>query len=190
MMERMSAEREKALIRAAQQSSDEGAVEELIHAHMGLIRSAAMRFQVPNLWLEELVQAGCVGWLQAIQRYVPSSGNRLAAYALPWALGEMKRAVRRMTHEGGIVLSLENAFDGQAEGRCIEETIGCETISFERLDLSLAIERLSKAERRLLYLRFFRDKTQKETAIILNKSQAQISRMEKGIINILRMQLT
>jgi len=57
------------------------------------------------------------------------------------------------------------------------------------LALKQVLDRMPLRERRLLMMRFVQDKTQAETAEILGISQAQISRLEKKYLNMLREQL-
>lgn len=45
------------------------------------------------------------------------------------------------------------------------------------------LKELEPKERRLIYLRYFQDMTQMETASRLETSQVQVSRMEKRILN-------
>ena len=56
----------------------------------------------------------------------------------------------------------------------------------ERIALRNAFGNLSDREKQILQLRFYDSKTQMEVASILNISQAQVSRLEKGAINTLR----
>ena len=53
----------------------------------------------------------------------------------------------------------------------------------EELAMKEAIARLSDREKRILTLRFFRGKTQMETAAEIGISQAQVSRIEKGALD-------
>lgn len=53
---------------------------------------------------------------------------------------------------------------------------------FDRLTIHDALEHLPERERLIIYLRFFKDKTQSEVAEILNISQVQVSRLEKRIL--------
>lgn len=55
-----------------------------------------------------------------------------------------------------------------------------------RLLLSQLLGELGKEERRLLYLRYFADKTQTQTGKELGISQVQVSRMEKRVLKSLR----
>lgn len=50
------------------------------------------------------------------------------------------------------------------------------------IDLRNELERLSKEERKLIELRYFKDYTQSETAELLNMSQVQVSRNESKIL--------
>ena len=56
----------------------------------------------------------------------------------------------------------------------------------EELALKEAIQNLSEREKRILTLRFFRGKTQMEVAAAIGISQAQVSRIEKNALNIIK----
>ena len=57
--------------------------------------------------------------------------------------------------------------------------------SFDKLALRMAIESLEPRQRRIVYLRYFRDFSQAETAKVLGLSQVKISREEKKIMSLL-----
>lgn len=57
---------------------------------------------------------------------------------------------------------------------------------FDKLALHDALSRLPERERLIVYMRFFRDKTQSEVAQMLNISQVQVSRLEKRILQTIR----
>ena len=57
--------------------------------------------------------------------------------------------------------------------------------SFDKLALKMAIESLEPRQRRIVYLRYFRDFSQAETAKVLGLSQVKISREEKKIMSLL-----
>ena len=63
-------------------------------------------------------------------------------------------------------------------------------ISLEKVDVRLALEQLDEEARRLIVLRFYRDRTQKEAALLLGKSQAQVSRMERRALDQLKKRLS
>ncbi|ALX48003.1 RNA polymerase sporulation sigma factor SigF [Lentibacillus amyloliquefaciens] len=54
---------------------------------------------------------------------------------------------------------------------------------FDKLTLQEAIRGLEERERLILYLRYFKDRTQSEVADRLGISQVQVSRLEKKILN-------
>ena len=57
---------------------------------------------------------------------------------------------------------------------------------FDKLSLSLAIEKLGEWQRKLIILRYFKDLSQTETAKCLGVTQVKISREEKKILKILK----
>ena len=57
------------------------------------------------------------------------------------------------------------------------------------LSLREVLHGLPPEERKLIYLRFFKNKTQSETAKVLGTTQVQISRRERKILARLRQQL-
>ena len=60
----------------------------------------------------------------------------------------------------------------------------------ERLSLAAAIEELSENDKKIINLRYYRSKTQVETAKILNMTQVQISRREKKILSLIRQKMS
>ena len=60
----------------------------------------------------------------------------------------------------------------------------------EELSLEAAMERLNDRERFIIQLRFFEGKTQTEVSGIIGISQAQVSRLEKNALKIMRSYLT
>jgi RNA polymerase sigma-B factor len=68
--------------------------EQLILAHMNLVRYLARKFANRGEPLEDLIQVGMIGLINAIDRYDPSRGIRFATYATPTILGEIRRYFR------------------------------------------------------------------------------------------------
>ena len=58
--------------------------------------------------------------------------------------------------------------------------------AFDKLSLTLAIEKLGEWQRKLIILRYFKDLSQTETAKCLGVTQVKISREEKKILKILK----
>ena len=59
----------------------------------------------------------------------------------------------------------------------------------EELSLEAAMERLNERERFIIQLRFFEGKTQMEVAEQIQISQAQVSRLEKNALKIMKQYL-
>lgn len=178
---------ENCIILKAQEGNAE-AMDYLVERHRPLIHSLSMRIHCYYMEKEELIQAGMLGFLQAVKRYREDYDTKLTTYAVPWILGEMKKAMRRLRLSIE-TLSLDKELD--CDGYNLQSVIqGNSDIGESCIDLHMALEKLDQEEQILICLRYFREKTQKDTSILLGKSQAQISRKEKAALDKLRMLLT
>lgn len=65
----------------------------------------------------------------------------------------------------------------------------CEEVLTDKLSLKSVLNTLTKEERMLIYLRFFQNKTQSETAKVLGTTQVQISRRERKLLQRMREKL-
>jgi RNA polymerase sigma-B factor len=83
-----------ALARAHSERSDLAARERLIEAHLPLVESLAHRHAHRGERVEDLVQVGSIGLIKAVDRFDPTRGVSLAAFAAPNILGEIKRHLR------------------------------------------------------------------------------------------------
>jgi len=93
---------------------------------------------------------------------------------------ELARACGLLPEEAGAILTMKETLpltDEVCEGGFRME---------ERIALKLALETLDKEARTLVLLRYFRGMTQMETARLMGKSQAQISRMERRALDWLK----
>jgi len=179
-MKDITPETESELILRAQ-SNDRLALNTLISIHMPIIQRLAGRLHVPACSLDELTQSGVIGMIRAILKFDVKASARLRTYAMPWIIGEMRYTLRSIANHR--VLSLH---EEEPCGLTLEEMLGKEDIRFSRIELHMAIEQLDKDARLLLYLRFFRDKTQKEISILIGKSQSKISKLEQRTLTQLR----
>ncbi len=175
------ARREAELIGRVQRG-DTSAYEELLLPYRALLHHLARRLRLSFLPEDELVQAGYVGMMRAAERFDASKAVRFITYAVPWALGEMRGALRRATDGGVRMLSMEAGEEGASLGDILP---GGE-IDVEAVSLRHALQSLSAQERELIILRFFRDRTQQEAARSLGRSQAQVSRLERQTLDKLR----
>src|SRR3954453_6952246 len=87
-------ETESALFARRRRRGDERAHSELVARHLPLVRQLARRYAYTSEPLDDLVQVGSVGLLQAIGRYDARVGSSFKAYAVPTILGELRRHFR------------------------------------------------------------------------------------------------
>jgi RNA polymerase sigma-B factor len=66
----------------------------LIEQHLPLVRALARRYAHSGEPLDDLVQAGAIGLINAVDRFDPARGGSLEAYAVPSILGEIRRHLR------------------------------------------------------------------------------------------------
>ena len=62
--------------------------------------------------------------------------------------------------------------------------------NFDRLAISMAIDKLPELRRKIILLRYFRDYSQSETAAALGLTQVKVSREERRILDFLRVELS
>lgn len=100
-MERSPAERQGGessrtarLLRSYHSGGDITARDQLIEVYLPLVRSFARRYARGSSDYDDLFQVGCIGLMNAIERFRPERGDELAAFAVPNIAGEMRRYLR------------------------------------------------------------------------------------------------
>jgi RNA polymerase sigma-B factor len=78
----------------ASESEREQLREELVVAHLNLVRFLAMKFVNRGEPLDDLIQVGTLGLLKAIDRFDTERGVEFTTYATPTVVGEIKRHFR------------------------------------------------------------------------------------------------
>jgi RNA polymerase sigma-B factor len=73
---------------------DEAERERLIMEHLPLVQGLARRYANRGEPVDDLVQVGTIGLIKAIDRYDPRRGSKLASFATPTILGEIRRHFR------------------------------------------------------------------------------------------------
>ncbi len=90
------------------------------------------------------------------------------------------------------VLSLSDSLYREEGSPTIESTLSDEEENerhFDRLAISLALNKLPARQRKIILLRYYRDRSQSETAAALGLTQVKVSREEKKILAFLRTEL-
>lgn len=89
----------------------------------------------------------------------------------------------------------EKVFSNQKEDNAVSvlETLSSSTDEanqiINKIALNKMIDNLMPRDKQVILLRYFKDKTQKEVAKILDISQVQVSRIEKRILNQMKEEL-
>lgn len=92
--ERFDRERTRDLFVLFAESRDPGVRDDLVLAHLNLVRYLAVRFAHRGETLEDLIQVGTLGLIKAIDRFDASRGVEFTTYATPTIIGEIKRHFR------------------------------------------------------------------------------------------------
>jgi len=77
-------EEEERLARAWRDNGDQKAAHTLVNSHLRLVAKIAMGYRGYGLPVGELISEGNVGMMQAVKRFDPDRGFRLATYAMWW----------------------------------------------------------------------------------------------------------
>jgi RNA polymerase sigma-32 factor len=80
----LSAEEELELSRRWRDNQDMEAAHKLVTSHLRLVAKIAMGYRGYGLPVGELISEGNVGMMQAVKRFDPDRGFRLATYAMWW----------------------------------------------------------------------------------------------------------
>jgi len=80
----LSPEEELSLAKRWRDQGDERAAHKLVTSHLRLVAKIAMGYRGYGLPVGELISEGNVGMMQAVKRFDPERGFRLATYAMWW----------------------------------------------------------------------------------------------------------
>jgi RNA polymerase sigma-B factor len=218
------------LLGAYRDHGDTRARERLVELYMPLVEMLAHRHDMPGAERDDLVQAGSIGLLNAIERFDPERGEEFAAFAVPTIAGEIKRHIRDRTETVRLPRQLQEASarlprardqltarlgrpPGPTElagelGVSAEDVARLEGTSVgsvhdnaanggdseldaseARLLLADAFRTLDDTDRRIVYLRFVRERSRREVADELGMSQSALARRTSAALSKLRSEL-
>jgi RNA polymerase sigma-32 factor len=83
------------LAKSWQQHSDQAAAEKLVTSHLRLVARIAMGYRGYGLPIGEVISEGNVGLMQAVKRFDPDKGFRLATYAMWWIRASIQEYILR-----------------------------------------------------------------------------------------------
>lgn len=184
----MDAAKSQQLLARWCEERDPEARRRLIELHLPLVRSLARRFASHGEQLEDLVQVGAVGLINAVDRFDRTRGSSLAAYAVPTIVGEIRRHLRDATHPLRIARGRREAGPAVRVLPLDEEWPLC--AAGEPADDRVLIERglraLPRRQRRIVQLHYFGDVSQRGIATELGLSQVHVSRLLRQSLGRLR----
>lgn len=80
----LTPEEEVAYARRLREKNDEEAAYQLVTSHLRLVAKIAMRYRGYGLPISDVISEGNIGLMQAVKRFDPDRGFRLATYATWW----------------------------------------------------------------------------------------------------------
>jgi RNA polymerase sigma-B factor len=132
--------------------------DQLVAAHENLVRFLASKFANRGEPLDDLIQVGMIGLINAVDRFDPERGIKFSTYATPTIVGEIKRYFRdrswnlkvpRWLQELNLQVTKANDTLAQQLGRSplveeIAEFVGCsEEEALKAMELGNAYETVS-----------------------------------------------
>jgi RNA polymerase sigma-B factor len=159
-----------------------------IEAHLPLVRALALRFARRGEPLDDLVQAGCIGLIHAVDRHDPALGA-FEAYAVPTITGEIQRHLR----DRGSVIRVPPRVLAEAGRPRLDPLADDDGPPADpipavdaRLTLAAALRTLPLHERRIVLLWLVGERSQRSIATEVGLSQIHVSRLLRRALERLR----
>ncbi|MBL8574635.1 MAG: RNA polymerase sigma factor RpoH [Hyphomicrobiaceae bacterium] len=83
------------LAKRYKEHADPGAAKKLVTSHLRLVAKIAMGYRGYGLPISEVISEGNVGLMQAVKRFEPEKGFRLATYAMWWIKAAIQEYILR-----------------------------------------------------------------------------------------------
>jgi RNA polymerase sporulation-specific sigma factor len=174
----------------------------LIQHNLRLVVYIARRFENTGINIEDLISIGTIGLIKAINTYDPTKNIKLATYSSRCIENEILMHLRKVNSQRSEI-SFDEPLNTDWDGNelLLSDVLGTESDTVMRpleddADRELlydALGTLPGREKDIISMRFGlggrRPLTQKEVADKMGISQSYISRLEKRIINELRMEI-
>lgn len=174
----------------------------LVEHNLRLVAHIMKKYYTQTDDVDDLISIGTIGLIKGVNTYKPDKGVRLATYASRCIENEILMHFRsRKKSAGDVSLSEALDVDGDGSGLSIMDVVAQEDDMAERIgnaelcqELLRSIETsLTKREAKIIRLRYGLDgaapMTQKETAQLCGISRSYVSRIEKKVLEKLRLSL-
>src|SRR3954467_14698012 len=91
----LQADQESAYAKRWREQGDREAAYHLVTSHLRLVAKIAMRYRGYGLPIADIISEGNVGLMQAVKRFEPERGFRLATYAMWWIKASIQEYILR-----------------------------------------------------------------------------------------------
>lgn len=91
----LAKDEEYMLAKRWREHEDPGAAEKLVTSHLRLVAKMAMGYRGYGLPMAEVISEGNIGLMQAVKKFDPDKGFRLATYAMWWIRASIQEYVLR-----------------------------------------------------------------------------------------------
>ena len=176
---------------------------QLIERNLRLVVYTAQKFDNTSVCVEDLISIGTIGLIKAVESFDNSKNIKLATYASRCIENEILMHLRKVSKQKQEV-SLFEPLNTDSEGNelCISDILSGEpdevSNNLDKQDevsnLNLVLENLSKKEKEIMYMRYGfngnSEMTQKQVADYFDISQSYISRIEKKILDKMKVAIT
>ncbi len=183
------------------QNGDEFARNKLIEHNLRLVVFLSKKYENTGVDLEDLVSIGTIGLIKGVNTYKLDKNIKLATYASRCIDNEILMFLRKNKKRRGEI-SFEDSLSYDSEGNelHLEDILGTDDDvvtrgleeETERKILYQELTKLNDRDKEIMSMRYGllgkREMTQKEVAENLGISQSYISRIEKKVINKLKIQ--
>ena len=180
---------------------DEFARNKLIEHNLRLVVFLSKKYENTGVDLEDLVSIGTIGLIKGVNTYKLDKNIKLATYASRCIDNEILMFLRKNKRRKGEI-SFEDSLSYDSEGNelHLEDILGTDEDivtrpleeEIEKKILYDELIKLNDRDKEIMMLRYGlcgrKEKTQKEVAETLGISQSYISRIEKKVINKLKLQ--
>lgn len=185
----------------ALENGDEEARNKLIEHNLRLVVYIAKRYETNPIFMEDLISIGSIGLIKAVNTFKRDKNIKLVTYASRCIENEILMFLRKKSR-CKVEVSFDEPLNIDYDGNelLLSDILGTDddivTKEFEKQEnkreLLAAMATLKDRERQILQMRYgieHEELTQKDIAKRLGISQSYISRLEKRIIQKLKVQM-
>ena len=199
--EKLDADSEYGLVEEMKAGS-ERARNELIERNLRLVVYTAQKFGTSNVCMEDLISIGTIGLIKAVGSFNNEKNIKLATYASRCIENEILMHLRKTSKQKREV-SLDEPLNTDSEGNelCIADILSGDPNEVsknmdkedERSNLREVLNNLSQKEKEIMCMRYGLsgkgEMTQKQVADYFEISQSYISRIEKKILDKMKVEI-